>query len=1143
MTSSKCVVQYWRDCLIDGSRSNPDDDALRSGVRPSWEALSEGKLSTQETEAVFNEWKKHRSKKERESPDPDFIDVIVCPYLATIKFFHGEPDQNRPPLLVPLILVGKLGIKSGRLDPSVDPLPWIPRKLLEPSDSDVTLGTVEDVDKFLTANDWESKNTNWKDAFEFAIQMLETVSGQNRDDFKMEGYEIQAGSIIPIKSLIAATQHLLRLYDHILNSKQSEPLPLLDKYAALEDAPSREFLRAEEKAALQEKHVAQMGNQHALAEDQRDALLHALQLKDGEILAINGPPGTGKTMLLQNIIASLWTQAAMGPGDIEPPVIVATSTNNQAVKNIIESFFQSEDKEDPLGCHWLPDVNSFGLYCPSASQSSNSLYQCEGGNFTKNLETPSYLDPAENAFLEKVLKWSGHPVDGVEAAKVLLQTRLIELAAEIQRGLNLHKDLLEKLAMGVQKFPPHGDFHSALEQLTSRLTELSSDKSLWIDHQKEVVKFYSEAPFWMLLFSWFKPVKSRLEARMQFFLLERQSAYKGKPDDLKAFNKFIREQVEPLDQQISTLENEKGQINDFIKERESARNAWLEWCNRHGVSPNAENPNTEIDKNLRYKAFRLAQHYWEARWLLERRQEIESGFEPSQSVEKQQKKWRRYAKITPCNVSTLYMVPRFFNAFRGEYQPLYNFIDLLIVDEAGQVTPEVAAPIFALAKKAVVVGDLLQIEPVWSIGYNVDNGNRVKNDVPLLPEKIGWFFDQSGMNASRGCLMRIAQRASLFGRTPADRGMFLSGHYRCADKIVAYCNELAYDKRLKPLRGLHEKVDPKVVPIWGYAHIPGHCERSLKSRGNPIEAATIAKWIKDNIQALAERYENEPLNKILGVVTPFGYQARLIEDKLEKLDIHDITVGTIHRFQGSQRRVIIFSPVYDTSFQKTYFFDQNKNMLNVAVSRARDSFLVFGNMAIFDPEVPSRPSGLLARYLFEHPSNELGGFEFPTREALEATERVRRIASLPEHRAILRECLEKATQRAVIVSPYLSSYAIEADQFDDLARAHSGRIKIMVFSDYWFNQKDGRLAPNAQKAVELLQRAGVEVIFADRIHNKTLCRDNSQLVEGSFNWLSAVREEGHPWQRLDYSFSYEGPQVGQFIQETLEEMLNRQRSL
>jgi superfamily I DNA and/or RNA helicase len=38
------------------------------------------------------------------------------------------------------------------------------------------------------------------------------------------------------------------------------------------------------------------------------------------------------------------------------------------------------------------------------------------------------------------------------------------------------------------------------------------------------------------------------------------------------------------------------------------------------------------------------------------------------------------------------------------------------------------------------------------------------------------------------------------------------------------------------------------------------------------------------------------------------------------------------------------------------------NMLNVAVSRAKDSFIVFGNERIFNPK-SNCPSGILARYL------------------------------------------------------------------------------------------------------------------------------------------------------------------------------------
>ena len=55
-------------------------------------------------------------------------------------------------------------------------------------------------------------------------------------------------------------------------------------------------------------------------------------------------------------------------------------------------------------------------------------------------------------------------------------------------------------------------------------------------------------------------------------------------------------------------------------------------------------------------------------------------------------------------------------ADNGEWDaPLYDAIDLLIVDESGQVSPELAIPSFSLAKQAILVGDVEQIEPIWSI--------------------------------------------------------------------------------------------------------------------------------------------------------------------------------------------------------------------------------------------------------------------------------------------------------------------------------------------------------------------------------------------------------------------------------------------
>jgi hypothetical protein len=51
-----------------------------------------------------------------------------------------------------------------------------------------------------------------------------------------------------------------------------------------------------------------------------------------------------------------------------------------------------------------------------------------------------------------------------------------------------------------------------------------------------------------------------------------------------------------------------------------------------------------------------------------------------------------------------------------------------------------------------------------------------------------------------------------------------------------------------------------------------------------------------------------------------------------------------------------------------------------------------------------------------------------------------------------------------------------------------------------------------------------------------VCVDDTIIVTGSFNWLSAVRDEGNAYQRHEDSLQYEGPGVAGMIAEVLREL-------
>jgi very-short-patch-repair endonuclease len=91
----------------------------------------------------------------------------------------------------------------------------------------------------------------------------------------------------------------------------------------------------------------------------------------------------------------------------------------------------------------------------------------------------------------------------------------------------------------------------------------------------------------------------------------------------------------------------------------------------------------------------------------------------------------------------------------------------------------------------------------------------------------------------------------------------------------------------------------------------------------------------------------------IGVVTPFQAQRGAIDAAIRADEVlsrampPDFLVDTVHKFQGDERDVMIFSPVLSEDMPKggLGFLRSNGNLFNVAITRARAQLIVVGDLA------------------------------------------------------------------------------------------------------------------------------------------------------------------------------------------------------
>jgi hypothetical protein len=862
------------------------------------------------------------------------------------------------------------------------------------------------------------------------------------------------------------------------------------------------------------------------------------------------------------VVASQWAQAALNQA--APPVILAASTNNQAVTNIIDAFGKDFSRgSGPFAGRWLPDLKSFGSYFPAISKEDEKSKTYQTRSFFDTVESKGYVEAAKQAYLAAAQRaFPSLPDLTIDSVVAELHTALTEKVEKLTATESSWQRLRQA---SVALAGELGDSPEQMLDLRRKQLNIVESQKHAYDVMIDRWEFFrAKESIMYTLFSWIPPIA---EKRLRLARLELKpllpehnlSASWGSIEDIDAaIETFKHEWSQRLEEHQQQLLSGEAVMAAW----EKADKNWKETLRAQGEEAAIELHTIDeidafADTHIRFPIFLLTTHYWEGRWL----QEMEPLIPNLDEIKRKngaaamQKSWKRRMMLTPCCVSTFAMLPSLMKVSRKDGSKfvdgyLYNFIDLLIVDESGQVLPEVAGASFSLARRALVIGDTLQLDPIWAIPPHVDAGNMV--DAKLINVEMAEQEYEAIVNlgkaAASGSVMRIAQGATRYHYdTDLARGMFLHEHRRCFDDIIEYCNQLCYHGKL--LKKRPDQPLQNHLPPMGYLHIDGICNQNAnRSRYNRLEAETIAAWICTHQSELEQKY-GKPLAELLAVVTPFSGQVDMLTKACRSQSIpvnneeRGITVGTIHSLQGAERRIVIFSPVY-SKHADGGFIDRKLSMLNVAVSRAKDSFLVFGDMDVFDLMAESKPRGMLAKFLFEHPNQALQFEGHPRQDLATGTKNPCPITNAAEHDTFLATAVAQASEEVHIVSPWLKLQRMkETGALALLSEAVRRDVKVYIYTDYSLNENQSgpnEILKNRQKllkAAEFLAAEGITVHFVRQVHSKIVICDQNIYCVGSFNWFSASRD--NRYALFEQSLVYRGKHLADEIRVLKENLEKR----
>ncbi len=696
---------------------------------------------------------------------------------------------------------------------------------------------------------------------------------------------------------------------------------------------------------------------------------------DAGLFSVNGPPGTGKTTLLNDLIAAVIVERAIRLSKLDHPDdvfigkasnfieenstfknhyraihpdltdsgIVIASSNNGAVENISldlpkkAAVSYNIDYFSELASVFIGNEPAWGLISAALGNSGNK-WEFNKKFWTSKTSFKSMLSTSTMTEEDVKSAWKRAVSDFTTAIhnehqvrnKLVESSKLPAKLSTVNNSIGGIEDKIATINLDVKSLEKRiSSYHVTISQYETSLKEIRAKlrnlkkPSIW----SMLISLFKSKRIWKETKDALSSEETKLTRLVDDNSARLKTAKEKKVEEINAVNKLVKK--------LESFQQQKTDIEFLIKDAQSLLgNLWPKL--------NANDEERELSS------------YWATpQWIDAQSQVFVAAMNLQKtfimcSAQKMKQNlqitsfWlegKLYGKsdlakialdtlflVIPVISTTFASLPRFLSGLGKESIPW------LLIDEAGQATPQQAAGAIYRAKRTVVVGDPLQLEPVVTLP-------KPAEDALAKYYNVSDFY-QPAKGASVQKLADIINPIGTYLSTGNGESVWIGSplrvHRRCHSPMFEICNKIAYNGLMvHGKKGIPEDIN---LPVSSWHNIQGKTSTEHWVHDEGKEVDNLLSSLKSIGVDSTDIFIISPFTSVVKELKKIGREHGLVTSGKHA------KVGTVHTTQGKEASIVVLVLGGNPSSPRAKeWASKTPNLLNVALSRAKDRLYVIGN--------------------------------------------------------------------------------------------------------------------------------------------------------------------------------------------------------